>query len=199
MDNSPYWKKYPKRSKSIVCTNDENVAQIYGNVYVVIPLDKNAKFGICPEIDIWSSFSFAGHSLNDFNSFIYSCTQLTDTDNIPGKIHDMRDVRMILKIFYDKRKDILNIPLYTRIWNSYSYDITNLFKKLLSLDYTSYKDFEKHIFDMMDPKVNDFMLIDFYTNYNKLSQTAIEVWTDSDCVLIKWHEFEEFSEKFDND
>jgi len=55
MDNSEDWADYPKRSKSLICTNDLSNTANYGDSYIIIPED-NAKIGICPGEDLWYSF-----------------------------------------------------------------------------------------------------------------------------------------------
>jgi len=52
MDNSPYFREYPARSKSLICTTDEFYARDYGTMYALVPFD-GQKIGICPYSDIW--------------------------------------------------------------------------------------------------------------------------------------------------
>jgi len=67
MDNLPSWKKYPKRSRSIICSTSEVTSKSYGTLYIVIPYD-NTNIGIAPDDDIW--FSFKEFVVNDFNAFL---------------------------------------------------------------------------------------------------------------------------------
>ena len=67
MDNLPSWKKYPKRSHSIICATDQENAKSYGTLYVVIPYD-NTNIGIAPDGDIW--WSFKETHILDFNDTI---------------------------------------------------------------------------------------------------------------------------------
>jgi hypothetical protein len=76
MDNLPSWKSFPKRSKSIVFSNDVEMGSSYGNTYILFPKN-GAKIGRAPEQDIWYSFKtlegeFRSSSfiLSDFNDFI---------------------------------------------------------------------------------------------------------------------------------
>lgn len=55
IDNAPAWKDYPKRTKSLICSTSESTAENYGWLCLVIPAD-TCKIGICPTLDIWSSF-----------------------------------------------------------------------------------------------------------------------------------------------
>jgi len=54
-DNLPSWKKYPKRSRGLVCSTDMQYASNYGSVFYVIPFD-DAKIAVAPSHDIWLSF-----------------------------------------------------------------------------------------------------------------------------------------------
>jgi len=65
MDNLPSWKKYPKRSKSIICSTSRSKAQGYGHNYHVIPYD-NTNIGICSRSDVW--FSFKSKNLNGLDT-----------------------------------------------------------------------------------------------------------------------------------
>jgi hypothetical protein len=60
MDNSPYYEGWPKRSKSLICTTNPEVAESFasqhpnkeGDVFVVIPTD-NTQIAVVPDLDIW--------------------------------------------------------------------------------------------------------------------------------------------------
>lgn len=88
IDNSPYWKEYPKRSKSLICTLDKNKAINYGYNYRVIPFD-NSKWGICENSDIWFSFEnikkIANDSSYDMNQFNFKIFDLIPNEL---KYHD---------------------------------------------------------------------------------------------------------------
>ena len=65
MDNSEYWKDYPKRSESIICTTSIDKSNMYGETYLIFPLDTKSKFGIASNEDIWTSFN-----LSNFNNIL---------------------------------------------------------------------------------------------------------------------------------
>jgi hypothetical protein len=54
MDSSPYWKEYPKRSRSLIGSTDYDYANSFGEVFGLYPIN-GAKIGICPDFDIWST------------------------------------------------------------------------------------------------------------------------------------------------
>lgn len=57
LDNSPHFKKYPKRSKSMICSNSiaysENYTG-YSGPYAIVPFD-GTQIAVCPSIDIWNT------------------------------------------------------------------------------------------------------------------------------------------------
>jgi len=65
IDNLPSWSKYPKRSKSIICTTEYRLSQDYGHSYTVLPF-KDAKIGICPAGDLWDVDNGTVLNINDF-------------------------------------------------------------------------------------------------------------------------------------
>jgi len=161
-DNSPYWKKYPKRSQSIICATAEMLSKEYGSLYIVLPYD-GAKIGVCPDTDYWYSF--------DVNSNIYSMDYFNDTlenifDSINIPLHD------------DSYKNI--VKSFEAFDKQYKNDISSnddLMKSLL-------KDYKGNLLDqlqkLLSPNKNDFELkkIGDDLPYNK------EVWTDGKSILI---------------
>lgn len=51
-DNIPSMQGFPKRSKSLICTNSEDTASLYGKGRALIPTD-SAKIGVVGQPDIW--------------------------------------------------------------------------------------------------------------------------------------------------
>lgn len=89
LDNSPKWKDYPKRSKSLICTNDMGTAGGFGDIHWVIPKDSNA-IGVCPSDDFWSSFHFSkqmdmgqSHDIDpsDLMDFTWGVLTIVDQNN----------------------------------------------------------------------------------------------------------------------
>lgn len=56
----PSWSKYPKRNRSVICTNEIEKAMDYSstpeNIYLVLPKN-NANMGICNTSDIWDAIN----------------------------------------------------------------------------------------------------------------------------------------------
>lgn len=72
-DNLPSWSKYPKRSRSLICSNDRECCWSYGIPFLVLPYN-GAKFGVSPDADIWHCFNNIGiKNLNLFTKVISDC------------------------------------------------------------------------------------------------------------------------------
>lgn len=93
VDNSREWEKYPKRSRSFICTTSaENVAD-YGKIFLAIPYD-DSKVGIAPASDYWYSFSNYSDGLDSLVDMINALfklflrLELTDVDKLSGDNYD---------------------------------------------------------------------------------------------------------------
>jgi hypothetical protein len=71
MDNNPAWKDYPKRSKSYICSTNNDMAGGFGNVHLIIPAD-GSEIGIIAGDDLWYGFDYidrmTGRSMDGFMS-----------------------------------------------------------------------------------------------------------------------------------
>lgn len=85
LNHLPSWEGWPDRSKSIICSTDDNYASGYGYNYVVFPVD-NAVLGVTSGQDFWDStinqttrlrsFGAFGHT---FPSFVRNLVNISDT------------------------------------------------------------------------------------------------------------------------
>lgn len=63
IDNSPKWKRFPKRGKSIIATTGSAAYNVFA--------ENKSKYGVCYSHDMWDSFRQSGiYSLDDFNDSI---------------------------------------------------------------------------------------------------------------------------------
>jgi hypothetical protein len=67
IDNSPKYKNYPKRSQSLICTNNIGAAEGYGTPMAVIPFN-GAKIGVVNAPDIWDKMITMGDKEMDLVS-----------------------------------------------------------------------------------------------------------------------------------
>jgi hypothetical protein len=84
IDNSPKYKNYPKRSKSLICTNKITTTGPFGSPMAIIPFN-DAKIGVVNAPDIWDkSIVFGGKRtyISDINDYfnILKKFGLSDTD-----------------------------------------------------------------------------------------------------------------------
>ncbi len=179
LDNDPSWSKFPKRSESFICSTAKGKAADYGSLYSVLPKN-GANIGVCPEDDIWNSFSRTMNS---------------------GTIYEFN--RMLLDLFYKLEKEGHKIPLqdddYGKMVKSFK-EVKKLvdsehplwFKELLADDgfYYNYgnifrnNSFDGDILDLMkqvyDPKKNGFKIV------KSGADIALnrEVWMSGTCLFV---------------
>lgn len=168
MDNTPAWKSYPKRSQSIVCTNNQNTAKGYGNPYMVFPKD-GSNFGICPENDLWQSFwnTAAGMDAMDINDSIENVA--SGVANYYPNVVTLSDLKKMCDAIDKSIRD-----------NSNSWSKIN--GKMYGLMTKYYKgDFFDFLTKVFDPKPNNFK---HTNNMKSLPKGDREIWTDGDSYLV---------------
>jgi len=185
IDNSPQWKDFPKRSKSLICATDREIADNFGEVlYRVIPFD-NAKIGKCSTSDFWQAFNFPfkdvdGHelSLDDFNSMLSSTYDLLYNDIYFGNCKDKECFLSNLKKMLKKLNSLSDDELL---------EIRKKYKNPLWIDLEFIKKLPrtmKGIQKIFDPKENSIDLYE-YNDFKKLHGFETEVWTDSKSLFIQ--------------
>jgi len=183
MDNSEKWKKYPKRSESLICSIEDPLWD--KSVFRVIPFD-NSKWGVCSQNDMWISLPYAKERykitaynfidfLGDLNEIIYKNNNIPDNDYDFFKEHIM-ELEMRIK----QNKNIINK------------NMTIIYKESLYILFTEYFDKNLSMFDyfedVFDPIKNKFELL----NYDEVVNMEVnipsvhgkEIWTDSKCILV---------------
>lgn len=196
-DNSPAWTKYPKRSKSIICSTSDHMAYRYGTVYAVFPFD-NAKIGVCYGDDYWSSFLYL-ESITDipamyaFNNELKATFDISIVKKYTGNIDNVKTYSELQKKFkkLDEFVKIYDSGDVESIDSDYHYSSNVLYKKFTGLlenwysitlfrKYYDFNDTEKYLRHLLDPKKNDFEL----KRVGKELPNDVEVWTDADSILI---------------
>jgi hypothetical protein len=185
IDNSPLWENYPKRDRSLICSTDTRGASSYGETYRVIPTIENSVFGVCPNHDIWASFSkglkllepeFHLLGLDEFESinrelFNYLSKKGVKVDNTTYK--GILKAYEIFDSLTSIERDIARIRTAAR-----GEKLINFFN------------------DVLNPTKNGFKLIN-YNNSTRIktedthSKRYKEVCTSADCLLIKESLFNE--------
>jgi len=195
LDSFKSWQDYPKRSKSLICTNSLDKVNEYtwnGNQYIVLP-HNNANLAIAPNNDIWYSFKLLKNinvkNLSNLNSKIllilnYILDYLDDLDDLDDIVIILKKVTKKFLNDYDLKHVINN-----KLTNQY---LITLFKES---NYHSLYDYLEHL---MDPKLNEFKLIDIkqFDSFNGINN---EIWTSDECILIKETYYHLIKDKINNE
>jgi hypothetical protein len=200
IDNSPYWKEYPKRCNSLIALLDGQEF-IYGkSLYRVIPFD-NAMFGVAPSDDLWFSFYNLVDNFNiklkDLVTFIKIINkniniEINDDDFNIFKT-DIKKLEDFIKNKINLEKININLDIieFQYFFNKYYRLLFKLQKELISGG-----NFIDFINNYLKPEDNNFELLNYkqlikrnifkYKNKNDFNQiiNGNEVWTDSKCLLI---------------
>jgi len=191
IDNSDSWKDFPKRSKSIICSANENDACEFspGSPYIVIPLEKDCVFGVCSSSDLWMSFrNTIPPNLLDitFINVIHILFKIT-ASKLNIELNEPKTIDELYKLFnyVDLVKKDDSKLLYYKILDLFDTYTVTFWSTYFENDITL-KNFSNNI---LDPKKNNFKTLKYWDSSDSLDKTK-EVWTDSECLLIKEIEFE---------
>jgi len=172
LSNLDEWKEYPARNKSHICTNKKAKANTYGSrLHLVIPMP-NAKIGICSRDDIWQSFLYLKQ--------IYGFKNMSDWNDT------LRDVLSSFNITtpnIDKDYSLL-INKIRKLDEKIPFMNTN--SKLINdeKEFVKKGTLEKTIIDMLNPRLNQFQLVD-YPSYNiSIHSDSQEVWFTGDALYF---------------
>jgi len=187
MDNLPSWKKYPKRSRSIICSSNVESAKSYGmgTTYVVIPFDR-VTIGVCPDKDIWLSFKKPlNTSVSMFNGFLHKLIRKYGND-LSGSETSWKtfknEMYNIVNYYYDEIKDVKSIEGRKEMLSMFSEWSNNYYFPVLRAYFS-----KKHKSDIIDhfdyyfsPEYNGFKLNDLKGSLDN------EIWIgNAPSILIK--------------
>lgn len=182
LNNLPSWKALPKRSKSIIFTDSIHTATTfaedpkdkYGKVFLVLP-KFNASIVSSPSDDIWYSFTTGlsklklrgqNGNLPVFNKTILEILKIAD---LKSSVSDYKSLLNALSSIKESKTRISGMNFQN------------------SLVLNSIKSYSGGIEDMLDdyfsPENNKFN-IEKYNPFLQCKSKNLELWTDSDAVLI---------------
>lgn len=173
IDNSPAWKKFPKRSQSLICTTNDGYASGYGSTFIVFPYD-NGVIGVSPDDDFWFSFqSTLRESLNRWTNSLNRVFQRLDID-LSDKSYE--GIVKSFKEFDDTMKVSGGESGLTSLIISTGADWLK--------NYFDYNNILKLVDDKLNPSNNNFKLVK--AGY-PLPDKKVEVWTDAKSVLVEYN------------
>jgi hypothetical protein len=189
IDNNPKWKKFPKRSKSIIATGSRTTARGYGGmtgIYNVFPMG-DPLIGICPWDDFWESFKKSLEwfgdgqieTMNDFNAAIGKLGEafLVDVsdDSFESFTHSLNEIGLIIQ---NTPPDEIERIKY-KIMNQGNVGVNRMITYLQK----SEKGLLEMFMNLFTPQRNGFQL-------KRLSQLSAsdfagsEVWLSAPSVLV---------------
>lgn len=190
IDNLPSWKEYPKRSRSIICSNNNDYANSYGSLYCVVPAE-GSKIAICPSYDIWQSFE-------ELNKIVLSVNELNGV--LEEYIQNYETI-MSDKINKDDYNDIIKAIDYS-VKNHDKSSFTYIANEVIDY-YNEYQHKYHHKYDTMsefidtvllNPIVNGFDM-KIYTPNFQLNVENREIWIQNDSILVESNKLYKFRNK----
>ena len=174
------WSDYPKRSQSIICTNNLVTADNFGSPYIIFPYN-NSKIGICPAVDLWISFKSVLNSqtLEDFVFIIHDLLNILDIKY--GDINsNPKDLEMALNEIGDlMRSDEKNLKIVDYMAEDFGFGIEYFVEQN--------KNFTDYLGELFDPDKNNFQL----TNTKQgIQGNSNELWTDGECIMINIDDYD---------
>jgi len=176
LSNLPCWKDYPNYVWSVIGISSEVGAKGYGEVYEIIPFD-NSKIAVCPEADIWLSFS-------------------NEESGWGGDIDLVKDFLGELDIDYDVWEQFGGSTIESKLKSIEKIEINNsisiesFFKRMKeegfikSYDNMTGEICYKFISDFLfNPQKRGFSLVNYEPGF-KIEKNK-QIWTEGPVLLIK--------------
>jgi len=194
IDNLPSWKKYPKRSQSLIMSSSYNKASQYtfssSTLYIVFPYD-GSDIAVAPEDDIFNSFniykefSVIMDTGNSFNKLLEELLSGT------GEKHPDKSWSTLKKVFklYDKETEDVLDQYHNSHGQLYNENLDKFLKKYYSGDMLKMWD------AVMNPTKNKFRLT---TDITKIP-SGRECWTEGKCIMIQQEQMKTLFEDEDDE
>lgn len=179
IDNHEQWKKFPKRSKSLICTTSEDAAVGYGNLCVVIPSD-DSHLGLCPMDDIWYSIETRGLQLNEIVEEIYHLITSNEGEEVAEACQKdySKLISSLKKITLENINKMRSFAFIRDfLWLMKAHEYENMYEVM---EY------------IMDPLRSDFKQMKS-GSYSMHRNTNREIWIQGECAVIFIEELEELS------
>jgi len=198
IDNSKSWSKYPKRSQSIICINND-FKTMNDYYYWVVPKNK-AIIGECPNYDFWFSFNKKASNMDsDFNEIIRLIINFPHLEKIKNKNGDPIIKYINMSNIYDYMNAYkIKLKRFDSSLSEFKKALNNFdkwFKKQNIFDVPTLKHnlyyhsdwlkewkgepFYKLLEKTLNPKENGFKLTTV-----KYLTSGKESWTDAECLVI---------------
>lgn len=176
----PSWTSWPKRSRSLICSENPDIASAYSNggASIVLPLG-NPLIGIVPSVDFWDSFDIQPPDFNYYFQQIVHDVNVVFNLKLPPGITTIEEMNMVLDTFDELVKK------YPEKMESGISRRSGKQKILADMLYSG--DCRKALDKFLNPTVNKFQCVPLseYKTFN-----SNEVWLSAPSILIKRREFD---------
>ncbi len=169
IDNSPVWKAYPKRSRSLICTNSFDSAYGQPNQRFIILPEDDANIGVCDDIDFWDAFDNTNpfDGLNEFNEIFKGHAEFLLKKKIPSHLSWNK-----LQQTIDMMDEIIKGMSKDEIFDSYLVGMMN------RNGISTVRELFEHTFN---PKANNIKVI---KSHQPLPTGKKECWTDGKSLML---------------
>jgi len=223
MDILPSWQGWPRRSRSVICSDSSEYASGYlgerekntystsklGALYIVLPKN-GSKIGVCPDQDIWDSFvniqerwnADNMHMFNQsFDDILQRAYDLVIGDRYNKEIGELNGEGM--DFFLNHIEGIISKNTLKKLMNDYDYGRNAEIGDMLEYKFGKNISWIEYFDDLMNPDKNNFKLqpIESY-NPREVDSTRDmhEVWTESDCLFVRMSNFNaNYTRRINND
>jgi hypothetical protein len=194
MDNDVEWSDYPKRSKSLICATDADIADPFGEIHLIIPAD-NSKIGICNGMDLWGSFPHLFEALelkedsgsmddimSDMHRLLKICNPDSNSDN--AFQYDYSKLKVAMKATTVEALQAW-IPSANQASNRFVLQTVLRYIDFMKRDNCTsiYDFFEKH----MEPSENGFQVTTAANFASSKHNDGREVWVQGECATISFN------------
>lgn len=205
MDNGEQWKDYPKRSESIIATNDWSFTSDYANddvdgnlnYHIVIPFD-NTTWGITPKDDLWFAYDvdvLGLRDLSEFNNIVgEAISRMRGITHV--NINTLSDLKITIgQIDYKDTDNIKNSIEKITNEDWYQAEISEFgenttINKLLT-SFITVKDSESMLELIMNSLSPENFSLQLYDNQGiRFTKQTQECWSDGECLMIRRDYFE---------
>jgi hypothetical protein len=199
IDTHPDWKKFPKRSYSLIASTNKEYSRgfSYGDSVFAIFSDINEVWGVCPDIDIFYSFknNFASNFKKSFVDEFFRSVSL----DIKSKYFELRGGSIEINDYKDIVEAIYKIwtALKTEDWqeikpvkNILQSDSPKLYQ--LFLEEPDKDKLEKVLEVVLNPWTNGFKLMTYGQILADGSLKNREVWSSGEFIGVNAEVFDDF-------
>lgn len=203
MDNAEQWSEFPKRSESVIGTNDTSFTidfaewdDDYLNYHIIIPFD-NTIWGITPKDDLWFAYDVDELGLRDLAEFnnILNMTIVNIIGVSKINVNTLSDLKISLsQIDYTNKeninKQIDKLRTETLVSELKEFGEDTIINKTLE-GLKNSNNSEQALEVIMSSLYSDEFSLQTYGNHGiRFTKQTQECWSNGECIMIRRDYFE---------